>query len=68
MAKAKVVKQEIIKMKRLTQRDIIQKGDEYRTSWGTWTEIEDEFIGKRKGAVFSHTLKMRRKEKPKNDN
>lgn len=51
-------------MKRLTQQDIIQKGDEYKTSWGTWSEIEDEFIGERKGAIFSHTLKMRRKEKP----
>ena len=48
-------------MKRLTQQDIIQKGDEYRTSWGTWIKIEKEFIGKRKGTVFSHTLKMRRR-------
>lgn len=47
--------------KKLTQRDIIEEGDEYRTNWGTWRAIEPEFIGKRKGSVFSWTLKMRRK-------
>ena len=49
-----------MKYKKLTQRDIIQKDDEYRTNWGTWEQIEPEFVGKRKGSVFSWTLKMRR--------
>ena len=49
--------------RRLTQRDIIKEGDEYRTNWGTWRLIERFFIGKRKGVVFSWTLKMRRKER-----
>lgn len=47
--------------RRLTQRDIIRAGDEYRTNWGTWQHIEHEYIGKRKGAVFGWYLKMRRK-------
>jgi len=55
-----------MKYKRLTQRDIMQDGDEYRTTWGTWQAIESEFIGKRKGAVFGWYLKMRRKFKEKN--
>lgn len=45
---------------RLTQRDTIQQGDEYRTNWGTWRPIEQEHIGKQKGKVFGHWLKMRR--------
>lgn len=48
---------------RLTQRDIIQDGDEYRTNWDTWEPIEPKYIGKRKGAVFGWYLKMRRKDK-----
>jgi len=47
--------------RRLTQRDIIKEGDDYRTNWGTWATIEPEYIGKRKGSVFSWTVKMRRK-------
>lgn len=49
-----------MKYQRLTQRDIIQEGDEYYASFGAWIPIELEFIGKRKGKVFSHYLKMRR--------
>lgn len=49
------------KYQRLKQCDIIQENDEYRTPWGTWHPIEPEFIGKRKGKVFSHYLKMRRR-------
>ena len=48
------------KYKRLTQRDIIEAGDEYRTNWGTWWPIEREYIGKRKGAVLDWYVKMRR--------
>ena len=48
------------KYKRLTQRDIIEAGDEYRTNWGTWWPIEPEYIGKRKGAVLGWYVKMRR--------
>ena len=48
------------KYKRLTQRDIIQKNDQYRTTYGTWTVIEPEYIGKRKGAVLGWYVKMRR--------
>ena len=47
--------------RRLTQRDIMKEGDEYRTNWGTWRLIEPRFVGKRKGSVFGWTLKMRRK-------
>ena len=49
------------KHKRLTQRDIIKEGDEYRTNWGTWQTIEPEYIGKRKGAVLGWYVKMWRK-------
>jgi hypothetical protein len=49
-----------MKYQRLTQRDTIREGDEYYTNWGTWTEIETEFIDKRKGAVFGWYVKMRR--------
>ena len=48
--------------KRLTQRDIIREGDEYRTNWGTWWPIEPEYIGKRKGAKLGWYVKMRRKD------
>ena len=48
--------------KRLTQRDIIQAGDEYRTNWGWWETIKPEYVGKRKGAVFGWYVKMRRKD------
>lgn len=49
-----------MKHKRLTQRDIIQKDDEYKTNWGRWEQIEPEYAGKRKGAVFGWYTKMRR--------
>jgi len=49
-----------MKYQRLTQRDIIQPNDQYKTNWGTWTEIEPEHIGKRKGSVMSHYVIMRR--------
>ena len=45
---------------RLTQRDIIKKGDEYKTNWDTWDKIEPEHVGKRKGAVMGWYVKMRR--------
>jgi len=47
---------------RLTQRDIIEPGDEYWSNWGTWEQIEAEYVGLRKGSVFGHYTKMRRKE------
>lgn len=50
-----------MKYKRLTQRDIIQERDEYRTNWGSWTTIEPEYVGKRKGVVLGWYVKMRRK-------
>ena len=52
----------VIKLKyiRLTQRDIIQQGDECRTNWGTWEQIEPEHVGKRKEAVMGWYVKMRR--------
>ena len=49
-----------MKYQKLTQRDVIQTGDEYRTNWGTWWPIEPDHVGKRKGSVFGHWLKMRR--------
>lgn len=49
-----------MKHKRLTQRDIIQKDDEYKSNWGRWEQIEPESVGKRKGAVFGWYKKMRR--------
>ena len=49
--------------RRLTQRDIIKQGDEYRTNWGIWSLIEPEFIGKRKGAMLGWYVKMRREVK-----
>ena len=49
-----------VKHIRLTQRNIIQKDDEYRTNWGTWEQIEPEHVGKRKGAVMGWYVKMRR--------
>jgi hypothetical protein len=49
-----------MKYKKLTQQDIIQENDEYRTNWGSWTEIEPEYIGKRKGSVLGWYVKMRR--------
>jgi len=49
-----------MKYKRLTQRDIINPGDEYKTNWGTWQKIEDKFVGIRKGKIFGHYVKMRR--------
>ena len=52
-----------MKYTRLTQRDIIRDSDEYYTNWDTWAIIEDEFVGKRKGAVFIWSLKMRREIK-----
>ena len=48
--------------RRLTQRDIIRAGDLYRTTYGTWRPIEDEYIGKRKGSMLGWYVKMRRKE------
>ena len=54
--------EEAMKYRRLTQRDIIQEEDEYFTNWGTWTVIEPEYIGKRKGSVLGWYIKMRRKE------
>ena len=50
-----------MKYKRLTQRDIIQAGDEYYATHGEWTSIEPKFVGERKGKLFSHYLKMRRR-------
>lgn len=58
---AEMTKETRPKYKRLTQRDTIQAGDEYRTNWGTWWAIKPEFIGKQKGKIFSHYTKMRRK-------
>jgi len=49
-----------MKYKKLTQQNIIQENDEYKTSWGSWTQIESEFVGKRKGAVLGWYIKMRR--------
>lgn len=49
-----------MKYKTLTQRDIIQNGDEYRTNWGSWAQIEPEFVGIRKGAILGWYVKMRR--------
>ena len=54
-----------IKYKKLTQQDIIQKDDEYKTNWGSWTQIEAEFIGIRKGAKLGWYVKMRRPLKGK---
>jgi len=56
----KTVLEKQVKYKKLTQRDVIENGDEYRTNWGTWGKIESEYVGKRKGAVFGWHLKMRR--------
>ena len=49
-----------MKYERLTQRDIIQKDDEYWTNWGTWEQIEPEHVGKRKGSILGWHTKMRR--------
>jgi hypothetical protein len=48
-----------MKYKRLSQADIIKKNDEYY-QWGRWWKIEIEFIGKQKGEIFSHYVRMRR--------
>lgn len=50
-----------MKYQYLKQSDVIQPADEYRTNWGTWRQIETKFVGKRKGKVFGHYFKMRRK-------
>ena len=50
-----------MKYKYLTQRDIILNGDEYRSNYGTWEEIEPEYVGKRKGELFSHYTRIRRR-------
>lgn len=49
-----------MKYQKLTQQDIIQESDEYKTNWGSWVQIESEFVGKRKGAVLGWYIKMRR--------
>ena len=49
-----------MKYKKLTQQDIIQKNDEYRTNWGSWTQIEAEYIGKRKSSMLGWYVEMRR--------
>lgn len=55
-----------IKYKRLTQQDIIQAGDEYKTTWGTWTKIEPTDVGVRKGSIMGYYVKMRRQLPDKN--
>ena len=49
-----------MKYQKLTQRDIIQVDDEYRTNWGTWSKIETEHVGKKKGKIMGWYVKMRR--------
>ena len=49
-----------MKYRQLTQQDIIQEDDEYRTNWGSWVQIESEYVGIRKGAILGWYVRMRR--------
>lgn len=50
-----------MKFQPLKQSDIIQKNDEFYTSYGSWLNIAPIYIGKRKGEIFGWYVKMRRR-------
>lgn len=50
-----------MKYQYLKQRDIIREGDEFYTSYGSWLNIASSYVGKRKGQVFGHYVRMRRR-------